>query len=461
MNKKQKKLFILITTLVAFFILLTGCFLFLNGDPLSFLKQYGGRTFSFTERILAQPRVVIFHLSQIFLPLPSRFAIAHDIALSSSIFQPWTTIPSIIIILSLLTIGYLKIKQLPFLSLAIFFFFLNHIIESSVIALEIIFEHRNYLPSFFLFIPAAQLYFFIANKLKKKKIAYYYISVFCTILLISFCALSTHIRNKIWKNDITLWTDVISKAPNNARALNIIAIELAWGTSSKNPNRFDMALKLFEQSLTKNFSSSHMKADILGNMAIIFFHVKKDYKKGLELFEQALDITPRYPKIRHDFVKALIKINKFDDALEQVNILIKTDKKNGIYQNLKGKILIYLKKYDDAILCFKKAYKLNTFNESLVYNTSMAFCLSGKFEKAEELLKQSIQNSPQTTLFYFAIIENYLRSGDDKNALFYKNKMDSLFSAQKIKTDFKFYSKNPQYVPISKEIISPIFKNMF
>jgi hypothetical protein len=48
-----------------------------------------------------------------------------------------------------------KLRKWPILSFAVLFFFLNHAIESSIIPLELIFEHRNYLPGMFLFWPVA------------------------------------------------------------------------------------------------------------------------------------------------------------------------------------------------------------------------------------------------------------------------------------------------------------------
>jgi hypothetical protein len=62
--------------------------------PLSdtFLPGYGGRDFSLSERLLTQPRIIVFHFSQILWPLPGRFSLEHDFALSTGLLNPVSTL---------------------------------------------------------------------------------------------------------------------------------------------------------------------------------------------------------------------------------------------------------------------------------------------------------------------------------------------------------------------------------
>ena len=94
-------------------------------------------------------------MSQIFYPAPTRLSIEHDIAVSTSLIDPWTTLASVAVICALICLAVLQLRKRPLLSFAILFFFINHLIESSIIGLELIFEHRNYLASMFLFFPVA------------------------------------------------------------------------------------------------------------------------------------------------------------------------------------------------------------------------------------------------------------------------------------------------------------------
>jgi hypothetical protein len=155
-NQEIRKKMLLIGSLVLVIVFVAGVWLFLSSEFINhILSGYERRTFTFTERVLTQPRIVAFYLSQIFYPIADRLSLDHDIVVSTGLFSPWTTFAAIVLIVGLISIAIWQIKKRPLLAFAILFFFLNHIIESSVIALELIFEHRNYLPSLFLFLPIA------------------------------------------------------------------------------------------------------------------------------------------------------------------------------------------------------------------------------------------------------------------------------------------------------------------
>jgi hypothetical protein len=60
-----------------------GAWLFLPGKPLAFITNYDYRPFSLTERLLTEPRILLFYLSLIFYPTPGRLSIEHDVAVST------------------------------------------------------------------------------------------------------------------------------------------------------------------------------------------------------------------------------------------------------------------------------------------------------------------------------------------------------------------------------------------
>ena len=462
-RKTKKKLGLLAATILGC-VFLFGSLVFLKGDPLSFLNTYEQRSFSLPERLLAQPRVVVLYLSQIFFPSPDRFSIAHDIVLSSSFFEPWTTIPCILLIIFIIGLGLSQVRKRPLLSFSILFFFLNHIIESSVIPLEIIFEHRNYLPSFFLFLPIIYALYHISKDFWNKNRVISFLSISLIIFLILFFSISTYIRNKVWSDDITLWTDAISKAPNNSRPLTVMAIELAWGEKSVHPKRYDMALKLFETALKKHIPSKSYKAGILGNMASIHFYNKLNHQKAIRLYEDALTISPENQKIRMDLVNALIVLKNFESAQHQISILINKNNENGIYYNLKGGILLREKKYTEAISYFQKAEELTPDNLAdkmeIFLNTSVALSRSGDYVKAEVLLLEAIKLAPDNITLNFALIENSIRANDDAKTKTYVETLLKQFDKKQIKYGLKDFTDNPRLAPISKKLIAPVIEEM-
>lgn len=112
------------------------------------LPHYAVRHFTMTERALTETRVLFFYLSLILLPQIHRLGHQHDdLEISQSLLQPWTTLPSLAGVAGLVVLAVVVRKKSPLLSLGILWFFAGHLLESTILSLEIAHEHRNYLPS--------------------------------------------------------------------------------------------------------------------------------------------------------------------------------------------------------------------------------------------------------------------------------------------------------------------------
>lgn len=112
------------------------------------LTGYGNRPFTLAERAFTETRVLFFYLSLILVPRINRFGLHHDdIALSTSLLSPWTTVPALLGLISLVFAAFILVKRHPLLSLGILWFFAGHLLESTILPLEIAHEHRNYVAS--------------------------------------------------------------------------------------------------------------------------------------------------------------------------------------------------------------------------------------------------------------------------------------------------------------------------
>ena len=314
---RVKRTFIFCLFAVVFFVVFIGLLLF--GNPFGFLKGYPYRTFTPLQRLLTEPRVLVFYLSQIFYPIPMRLSVYHDFPVSTSLFHPWTTLPSIILILVLLGFAFLWMSRRPVLSFAIFFFFFNHIIESSVIGLELVFEHRNYLPSLFLFMPVAQCikvgikrYGTLSSNLPR-------LLNMGVVLLVIALGTGTYVRNMAWANERTLWEDTLSKAPNSIRAHH----ELAFQYYEKN-GQYDAALALYHRGLQLEGQNIYEKALSLNNIASIHF-TRGEYDLAEMSWKKAIASFPKYKNAYYRLSLTQTKLGKWREASETLSKIV--DKK--------------------------------------------------------------------------------------------------------------------------------------
>src|SRR5262249_38798034 len=137
--------------------------------------------------------------------------------------------------------GIFLFKKQRIFSFGIFWFFLTLSIESSIIPLQdVIFEHRTYLPSFGFFLCMSYGIYLLTWKDYKK------VGIAACALIIGIYAVMAFDRNSYWKDEITLWSDVIQKSPNKARGYN------NRGDDYMEENKFNEAMSDFNKALTIN-----------------------------------------------------------------------------------------------------------------------------------------------------------------------------------------------------------------
>ena len=110
------------------------------------VEGYQYRTFTMGQRVLTQFRIVLYYVTLLVYPHPSRLNLDYDFPISRSILDPPTTLISMVIVAGLLGYSVWTAKKRPLVSYCILWYFGNLVIESSIFPLELVFEHRLYLP---------------------------------------------------------------------------------------------------------------------------------------------------------------------------------------------------------------------------------------------------------------------------------------------------------------------------
>lgn len=109
---------------------------------------YEERAFSLFERLITEARIVWSYLGMIFVPSLTDFSLYHDdFEISKGFLQPASTLFAVVGILALVVIAWQQRVKRPLIAFAIAWFLIGHSLESTVFPLELMHEHRNYLPS--------------------------------------------------------------------------------------------------------------------------------------------------------------------------------------------------------------------------------------------------------------------------------------------------------------------------
>ncbi len=452
-NPKTRRAIWVITALIGILSILAAAVLFIKADSFSIFEGYQHRSYTLTQRLMTEPRVLIFYLTQLFYPVPQRISIEHDIDISTSFFEPWTTLPAIFLVALLIVIGASQIRKRPIVAFSILFFFLNHVIESTILPLEVVFEHRNYLPSLFLFLPVAAGLFRLVDYYREKKQFMYKILVPFLVLLVTGLSISTYVRNMTWATEKTLWEDAMQKAPGRARpAYNLAKHYYKTGN-------FEKALELFNKSLiSRDSKPKYSQALALNGMASIYY-VQKNYEKVLEHCGRALEIYPGFEVVQFNASLAHIKMNRWQEGSNSVDLLLAKRESHASYLFLKGFILLKQNRPERALLYLRNALRQTPGDRKTMLNIGKSLSLIKQYKQAEWFFKRAVGNSTGDIQPYFYLLENSLKAGDPIMLEQYLDKLFASFSVNTIITQLTVRFDELFLISPLRELITPVINN--
>ncbi|MBF0571614.1 MAG: tetratricopeptide repeat protein [Candidatus Omnitrophica bacterium] len=320
---------------VTFLFIKSQVFQSMHGD----LRAHGG-VITPMHYFLTQFRTMVTYMRLVFIPINQN--LDYDYPVFKNIFQ----LPVLISLLFLTAIFYWAKRlflRYRLLSFSIFWFFLTLTIpESSFWAMgDIILEHRLYLPlvGYSIFLVSGGYYLWGKNSIKAM--------VIVLTVIIGCNAVLTYQRNKIWKDEIALWNDVVQKSPHKARPYcNRASAYSSAGNFAQALVDYNKAIEIDPQYL--------QIYNILSN----FYFYQGNFAQAILINSKIIDINPNIAeiynnrgyvyKIKGDFALALLDYNK----------AIKIDPDDSIAYYNRAQIYYQLKKYDKAWSDVHKAKEL-------------------------------------------------------------------------------------------------------
>lgn len=184
------------------------------------------RDFTMAERLLTQGRILWDYVGQLFFLDVLRMGIYHDdIIISKSLSDPSQTLWAAAgwLAVGLGTTILLLWEWGRYLALGVAWFLLGHSIESSILPLELYFEHRNYFPGIglFLFLGVALSYVVGRWPQLLKPVLVYLLG------FVVWLASMTSSQVQVWSSHPLLILNNVNAHPNSYRANADMAVQMA------------------------------------------------------------------------------------------------------------------------------------------------------------------------------------------------------------------------------------------
>jgi tetratricopeptide (TPR) repeat protein len=375
--KSINKKYVVIGTIAVVFLFVMISLLFLGANPVHrIMSGYGRWDFTMTERLLTQFRVIAYYLTLIVFPHPGRLTIDYNYPMSFSLFDPPTTLISIMMVGMLLFLSMYAARSHRLFSFAVLWFLGNLVIESSVIPIEIIYEHRLYLPSMMIFLFAVYLAW---NRFSSKW------AVAAAVLVITTgLGLWTYQRNQVWSSDVGFWEDAAQKAPGYARPLQNLAYSL------QQRGEHETAIKYYRKSL-----KIEEKGAAYYNMGLSYSKMGW-HLEAINAFRDAIDKHHRRSKSYAAIGYELTMIGEFGNAVTNYKMAIERDPENQKARKNLKKLVNFLRQCRNPEACVESLshqYPENPalyFKKGLIYeHRRMITKASAAYEKALSLMLES------------------------------------------------------------------------
>lgn len=182
-------------------------------------------------------------------------------------------------------------------------FFVTLSVESTFIPIvDLMYEHRVYLPSAGFALVAAVAAGLVARRLAPRRPAA--VVVGAALALAAALVPATYLRNEVWASELALWSDAARKSPHKARPLNNL------GAALTDAGRLDEAAATLGEVIRAH--PEHAEAYYnLGRIRL----ATGDFAQAGALFRKALALREGYAEAYANLGAALIRQQRFQEAV--------------------------------------------------------------------------------------------------------------------------------------------------
>ncbi len=335
------------------------------------------------EYLINQFSVMATYIRLIFLPIGQN--LDYDYPLSPTIFNARIILSLLFLILVLGASLYVFVrsrragKGLPALAVCgVFWFFITLSVESSIIPInDVIYEHRLYLPlagvSIGFSSAALLLYSFLKERFGISIPLYAAAAVFILITALPL-GVAAYARNGVWRDSISLWSDVVSKTPNKSRVHN-------------------------------NLANAYREFDRV--------------PEAIEEYKAAIRLAPENPEAHSNLGDAYLASSRIDEAIEEFKLAVKyLPEYSGAHNNL-GNAYHVKGMPEEAVKALTEALRHNPRNVIAYYNLGIVYEDTGRYSLAVENYRKFVEYAPDQFAVQRAIVRGVIedlsaKKDDDK-----------------------------------------------
>jgi tetratricopeptide (TPR) repeat protein len=300
-----------------------------------------------------------------------------------------------------------SVKKRPAVAFPLLWFLVTLMPASSVVPLvDVIFEHRLYLPS----VGAFTLIAACVAALKKKRTA---LNVFAVVVLL-FSSL-TYARNALWQDEIRFWEDVAEKSPAKPRPHNNL------GVLYEGEGRYEDAIREYRAALDLDpfYTKSHV------NLGILFMNqgrheeALKEFLTSTRIAKHLEDMNiPAYTLHAHyNLGVVYARLGRYDEAEEEFIAVLGIDPEHAEARNNLGVVYEKKERFKDAVREYRETLRLNPDFAEAHFNLGVVYGKLEMYDRAVEAYQAAFKVDPGYAEAHNNLGSLYIKRGRYEDAV--------------------------------------------
>ncbi|MBF0317953.1 MAG: tetratricopeptide repeat protein [Nitrospirae bacterium] len=346
------------------------------------------------QYLITQLRVIVTYIRLLLLPVNQN--IDYDYPVYNTLFAP-EVMASFLFLLTVFAAGIYLYRlslgyetehglRLRLMSFGVIWFFVTLSVESSIIPImDVIFEHRLYLPSVG-FIVALTTGCVIARDgfFGKTRGVEATLAAFAIVTLLS---VATYKRNYVWQDEVRLWEDTAQKSPNKVRPHNSL------GSVYMRMGRFDDAIREYQIALAINPGY----AETYFNIGSVYAATGR-LEEAVRAYKAAVESDARYVDAYNNLGVVYDRQGRLEDAIAQYAIALRLAPNSAEVHNNVGKAYEGQGRYEEAVYEFKAALRLRPDYPMAHNNLGNVYFKQGRFNEAASEYVAALELDPGFSL---------------------------------------------------------------
>ncbi len=372
--------------------------------------------YSLLDRLMTQSRILWQYIAIIVFPSTSGTSLFHDINVSTGLLKPISTLISISAWLGLILFAVFRPGKKRLFLFALLWFFAGHIIESSVLALELFFNHRNYLAFLgFIFTALYCLIVLVPRHLLSSRLKTTICLLYSLLLITQSYGISS-----LWQDPLRLSENWYVADPGTARNSEFYAMNLA----QRDFDGMLQAAQLYEEGFNRDGSDYRLLLNRMilscstsliprpddGTIIQSLEQISKGNRDLLSPLQQLVTLTTSNTC---NLYSAELLSNMIYSIMDKM-----PNQSRGLYEFELARLKIYNAEIEQAITLLRAAYN-NSGDPGALFILSLQLINAGRYQEALDSIDIGIER-----------IQNYnnIRSGTraSKLAVLYQMRQDIL-----------------------------------